>query len=68
MTVTEREELKARAVEALRAAVQRCETGDELLALAKAIGRKGEAIGRYLTGFSLPPPKVAKRILRVCKR
>jgi hypothetical protein len=68
LTAEEKVDLKVRAVAALRERVGRAESGEELIALAREIGKKPDAIGRYLTGHSMPPPTVARKILRVCKR
>ena len=64
MTATEQAELRIAAVKALKDALAR---GEDAAEIATAIGKKPEAIGRYLAGQNLPTPKTAKKILKVCQ-
>lgn len=62
MTATELAELRISAVRALKDALAR---GVDAADLAREIGKKPEAIGRYLAGQNLPTPRTARRILKV---
>ena len=62
MTATELAELRISAVKALRDAISK---GRDPAELAREIGKKPEAIGRYIAGQNLPTPRTARRILKV---
>jgi ribosome-binding protein aMBF1 (putative translation factor) len=61
MTATELAELRIAAVKALKEALTR---GVDAADLAREIGKKPEAIGRYIAGQNLPTPRTARRILK----
>lgn len=65
MTATEAAEMRLRASRALKEAVA---AGTDVITLAKRLGAKPEAIGRWLAEQNLPQPPMAEKILRLLKK
>lgn len=65
MTATEKDALKASAIAALRAAIGR---GVLPADIARAIKRGPDAVGRYITGETKPPPSIAEKIIKFCRK